>query len=79
MNNLQFSEAIKSECKKQHIKIGDLLENCGLNKGFISDLSRKNKTQSIADWCRELKLDYVKINARISHLHWSAEKAFETK
>ena len=64
MNNAQFSELIKLECKKKNIKIGDLLENCNLNKGFISDLSRKNKTPSadnvlkIAEYL-EVSVDYL--------------------
>lgn len=74
MNNLQFSEAIKSECKKQHIKIGDLLENCGLNKGFISDLSRKNKTPSIDN---ALKIaDYLQVS--IDYLLGRSEQPTQT-
>ena len=46
MNNAQFADIIRIECKKKNIKLGELLEKCELNKGFISDLSRKNKTPS---------------------------------
>lgn len=38
----------------------------------------KNKTQSLANWCRELNLDYYKIRSRFNY-KWSVEKAFETK
>lgn len=64
MNNAQFSELVKLECKRKNIKIGDLLESCNLNKGFISDLSRKNKTPSadnvlkIAEYL-EVSVDYL--------------------
>jgi hypothetical protein len=40
-------------------------------------ISYKGKTQSLADWCRELKLSYNLMQCRI-YCGWSAEKAFET-
>lgn len=64
MNNAQFSELIKLECKRKNIKIGDLLESCNLNKGFLSDLSRKNKTPSVDNALKiaeylEVSVDYL--------------------
>lgn len=64
MNSVQFGELIKLECKKRHIKIGDLLESCDLNKGFLSDLSRKNKTTSVDNALKiaeylEVSVDYL--------------------
>lgn len=38
----------------------------------------KGKTQSLADWCRELNLNYGTIKCRIRR-NWTIEKAFETK
>lgn len=39
-------------------------------------LTYKGKTQSIAEWCRELGLNYILICNRIRS-DWSVEKAFE--
>lgn len=39
----------------------------------------KGKTQTLPQWCRELKLDYNKIRQRIFTYHWSIDKAFEYK
>ena len=41
-------------------------------------LTYRGKTQSLADWCRELKLPYTKIFYRIHTAHWSVERAFES-
>jgi hypothetical protein len=38
----------------------------------------KGKTQSLANWCRELNLNYDTIKCRIKR-NWTVEKAFETK
>lgn len=38
----------------------------------------KGKTQSLANWCRELNLNYDTIKCRIRR-NWTIEKAFETK
>ena len=40
-------------------------------------ITYKGKTQSLADWCRELKLDYNLINNRLFHEKISVEEAFE--
>ena len=40
-------------------------------------LTYKGKTQSMAEWCRELGLNYELIRNRIRS-NWSVEKAFET-
>lgn len=38
----------------------------------------KGKTQSLANWCRELNLNYDTIKCRIKR-NWTVEKALETK
>ena len=38
----------------------------------------QGRTQSLADWCRELNLNYGKIFYRIHTAHWSVERAFES-
>ena len=47
--------------------------NCRNNKY----ITYEGKTQSMADWCRELGLDYVLMQQRI-YKGWTAEKAFKT-
>lgn len=42
MINSQFYENVKKECKIRNIKIGEMLDSCGLNKSYLSDLKRKN-------------------------------------
>ena len=42
-------------------------------------INYKGKTQTLAEWCDELKLDYGKTNHRINTFHWSIERAFEVK
>lgn len=42
-------------------------------------ITYKGKTQKLADWCRELNLNYPKTRARIFVMSWSIEKAFETE
>jgi len=37
------------------------------------------KTQTLAQWCEELNLDYDKTQMRINKLHWNIEKALEYK
>lgn len=37
------------------------------------------KTQTLAQWCEELGLDYDKTQARINKLHWTIEKALGEK
>ena len=41
-------------------------------------ITYKGKTQSLANWCRELNLNYGTIKCRIRR-NWTIEKAFETK
>lgn len=48
------------------------------NKRTNKYLSYKGKTQTLAQWCNELGLDYEKTKARLNACHWSVEKAFET-
>ena len=38
----------------------------------------QGKSQSLADWCRELNLPYRTIRSRLNLLKWDAIKAFET-
>ena len=37
----------------------------------------KGKTQSIADWCKELNLNYNRVVGRLDHSKWTVEEAFE--
>lgn len=41
-------------------------------------LTYKGKTQSMAEWCKELGLSYSMVKCRLKR-HWTVEKAFETK
>lgn len=41
-------------------------------------ITYQGKSQSLADWCRELNLNYERTFRRIHDLHWSIELAFET-
>lgn len=41
-------------------------------------ITYKGKTQSMADWCRELNLHYSATRSRLAK-GWSVEKAFTTK
>ena len=49
------------------------------NLNFRHMIFYKGKTQSLADWCRELDIPYGRTGQRINKLGWSIEKAFETK
>lgn len=42
-------------------------------------LTYKGKTQSLADWCRELNLNYGTVRSRINRNKWSVKKAFEVQ
>lgn len=42
-------------------------------------ITYQNKTQSLAEWCRELNLNYYKIRGRINNYNWSPERAFTTE
>ena len=37
----------------------------------------KDKTQTLAEWCRELELDYFRTKARLNNCNMSIEQAFE--
>lgn len=39
----------------------------------------KGVSKTLSEWCRELELNYDKIERRINKLGWSVEKALETK
>jgi hypothetical protein len=41
-------------------------------------VSYKGRTQTLAQWCSELKLNYHKTVVRVNQLGWSPERAFET-
>ena len=47
MNNLQIADLITSECKKRSIKTALLLQECGINHSFISDIRHKNRAPSV--------------------------------
>lgn len=40
-------------------------------------LEYNGKTQTLAEWCRELNLNYSRTKTRLNRLHWTIEKAFE--
>ena len=47
MQNTQLAEKIKETAKLKGMTIKQLLENCNINKGFIYDLEKQNKTPSV--------------------------------
>lgn len=47
MLNKQIIDRIRLECKRKNIAIGTMLEDCNLNKGFIYDVEKRNRTPSI--------------------------------
>lgn len=49
------------------------------NKSNNRYITYNGKTQSMADWCRELGLNYNRVNTRLNELGWTVEKAFEHK
>ena len=49
------------------------------NKRNNRIISYKGKTQTLAQWCEELELDYDVIEHRLIRNNWVAEKAFETE
>lgn len=49
------------------------------NKTNNHYLTYKGKTQSMADWCRELNLNYFLVRSRINNYKWSVEDAFEKR
>lgn len=42
-------------------------------------ITYQGKTQSLAEWCRELNLNYYKIRSRLNSYGWSPERAFTTE
>lgn len=48
------------------------------NKRNNHYITYNGKTQSLADWCRELKLNYHKTRSRLNKYGFSVKKAFET-
>lgn len=46
------------------------------NKRNNKMITYQGKTQSLADWCRELNLEYFKIKARFNYCHMTPEEAF---
>ena len=49
------------------------------NKRNNHYITYKGRTQTLAQWCEELNLNYGTIKSRINRDHWTVEKAFETK
>lgn len=64
MNNAQTAEIIKKLCKERNITINTLLTDCGVRKGLIYDLEKRDKTPSpdilecIADYLH-CSVDYL--------------------
>lgn len=46
------------------------------NKSNNKMITYQGKTQSLADWCRELNLEYFKTKARLNTCHMTPEEAF---
>lgn len=59
----------------ENCKWADSVEQSN-NRRSSRMITMNNKTQSLANWCRELGLDYKKILARL-HSGWGVERAFE--
>ena len=49
------------------------------NKNNNHLIKYKDRIQPLGRWCEELGLNYDKTRIRINKLHWTVEKAFETK
>ncbi|MCM1507373.1 MAG: helix-turn-helix domain-containing protein [Ruminococcus flavefaciens] len=47
MQNKQIAEIIKLKCKEQGISVSFLLNSCSINKNFIYDLEKCNKSPSV--------------------------------
>lgn len=64
MQNIQISERIKYSCKSQNISVKELLEKCNINRNFIYDIEKKQKSPSsdklfkIADYLG-VSVDYL--------------------
>lgn len=46
MNNAEISSRIKALCKSAGVSIKSMLDCCGINKGFIYDIEKKNAKPS---------------------------------
>lgn len=46
MNNVALAQRIKDKCKDNNITINQLIEECGLSKGFIYELEKRDKSLS---------------------------------
>ena len=42
-------------------------------------ITYRGKTQSLADWCRELDIKYQTTKDRLNRYHWSVERAFSER
>lgn len=49
------------------------------NKSDNRYVTYKGQTKSLAVWCRELGLNYGRVEARLYKCHWPVKKAFESK
>lgn len=64
MQNSQIAKRIKERCKICNVAVSILLINCGINKNFIYDLEKKDKSPSadklilIADYL-DCSVDYL--------------------
>lgn len=64
MQNLQIAAKIKEQCKLNNIPVSLLLSTCGINKNFIYDLEKQDKSPSadkliqIADYL-DCSVDYL--------------------
>ena len=47
MNNVQTAEKIKKCCADRNISVKVLLEDCGIRKGLIYDMEKRNKIPSV--------------------------------
>ena len=47
MDNLEIADRIKKRCKGMKISVKSLLDDCGINHGFIYDLEHKNSAPDV--------------------------------
>ncbi|MDE5648545.1 MAG: helix-turn-helix transcriptional regulator [Oscillospiraceae bacterium] len=48
MNNAQLAKMIKEICKSKGISVSKMLSECGIRKGLIYDLEKRDWTPSVA-------------------------------
>ena len=48
MNNAQLAKMIKETCKSKGISVSKMLSECGIRKGLIYDLEKRDWTPSVA-------------------------------